>query len=236
MYCSASTFRIDCIFPIVRYFLDSGFILFRKLFSVVNLQIRPPGFLNLSCKGGLLPEIVLLFFGSDVHPIFLSREACITVSALLLLPMCFLKKFENFKFTRFFVSLLFFKQASFLGLGAIGYNVFIVLYYYCTGVGGGFQIELARFDVGSLQVLAIPVCAYICHTAVCLSYFFCLIVVKILEVYGDLPGFNRPKKACVISSFAMIIVIMLNCIFGVFGYLTWGPAAEPNIFNNCNNN
>lgn len=114
--------------------------------------------------GGLMPKVVHSFRPDLVDSVLLDRRLWILASMTLLCPLAFLRRLDSLKVT------------SYIALCAIGYLVFIVVYYSFSShpeLPPPGDVQLFRFGPSFIQVISIQTFAFTCAQnifAVCVTF------------------------------------------------------------------
>lgn len=158
--------------------------------------------------GRVVPEIIKGIWPSLVGSVWSNRETWITISMIILVPFCFLRKLDSLKYTSAF------------SLCAVIYLLFVILGFYFMPleemVFPKFS-ELVWFKFSSqiLKNLPIFVFAFTCHQ-------------NIFSIYNELEN-NSSRQIDKVIGRSIGVSFTVYQIIGVIGYLTFGENVGPNI-------
>ncbi|KAJ8293778.1 putative oligopeptide transporter [Rhodotorula toruloides] len=156
--------------------------------------------------GGLMPKVVHSFRPDLTDSVLLDRRLWILASMTLLCPLAFLRRLDSLKVT------------SYIALCAIGYLVFIVVYYSFSGhpeLPPPGDIQLFRFGPSFIQVISIQTFAFTCAQ-------------NIFAVFNELNSNTQARLNLVVGTSIGGAAIIYE-ILGILGYLTFGSTVAGNI-------
>ncbi|GAA6049356.1 hypothetical protein JCM3770_007305 [Rhodotorula araucariae] len=156
--------------------------------------------------GGLMPKVVHSFKPDLVDSVLLDRRLWILASMTLLCPLAFLRRLDSLKLT------------SYIALCAIGYLIFVVVYYTCGSrdqLPPAGDIELFKFGPSFIQSLPVQIFAFTCAQ-------------NIFAVFNEIKTNSQPRLNLVICTSIGSAAIIYE-ILGILGYLTFGAAVGGNI-------
>ncbi|GEM08840.1 hypothetical protein Rt10032_c06g2857 [Rhodotorula toruloides] len=156
--------------------------------------------------GGLMPKVVHSFRPDLTDSVLLDRRLWILASMTLLCPLAFLRRLDSLKVT------------SYIALCAIGYLVFIVMYYSFSGhpeLPPPGDVQLFRFGPSFIQVISIQTFAFTCAQ-------------NIFAVFNELRSNTQARLNLVVGTSIGGAAIIYE-VLGILGYLTFGSTVAGNI-------
>ncbi|GAA5857001.1 hypothetical protein JCM9279_007309 [Rhodotorula babjevae] len=156
--------------------------------------------------GALVPKVVHSFNPDLTDSVLLDRRLWILASMTLLCPLAFLRRLDSLKLT------------SYIALCAIGYLIFVVVFYTFVShehlpPSGNF--ELFRFGPSFIQSLPVQIFAFTCAQ-------------NVFAVYNEVRTNSQARLNLVIGTSIGGAAIIYE-ILGILGYLTFGAAVGGNI-------
>ncbi|GAA5827480.1 hypothetical protein JCM11251_003830 [Rhodosporidiobolus azoricus] len=156
--------------------------------------------------GGLMPKVVHSFAPDLTNSILLDRRLWILASMTLLCPLAFLRRLDSLKHT------------SYIALCAIGYLIFVVIFYTFVSheeLPPSGDVELFKFGPSFIQSLPVQIFAFTCAQ-------------NIFAVFNELKTNSQPRLNLVIGSSIGGAAIIYE-LLGILGYVTFGSAVGGNI-------
>ncbi|KPV74426.1 uncharacterized protein RHOBADRAFT_37439 [Rhodotorula graminis WP1] len=156
--------------------------------------------------GALVPKVVHSFNPDLTDSVLLDRRLWILASMTLLCPLAFLRRLDSLKLT------------SYIALCAIGYLIFVVVFYTFVShehLPPSGDVELFRFGPSFIQSLPVQVFAFTCAQ-------------NVFAVYNEVRTNSQARLNLVIGTSIGGAAIIYE-ILGILGYLTFGAAVGGNI-------
>ncbi|BGP41308.1 hypothetical protein JCM10449v2_005285 [Rhodotorula kratochvilovae] len=156
--------------------------------------------------GGLMPKVVHSFKPDLVDSVLLDRRLWILASMTLLCPLAFLRRLDSLKLT------------SYIALCAIGYLIFVVVYYTFGArdqLPPAGDVELFRFGPSFIQSLPVQIFAFTCAQ-------------NIFAVFNEIKTNSQARLNLVICTSIGGAAVIYE-LLGILGYLTFGAAVGGNI-------
>ncbi|GJN90138.1 hypothetical protein Rhopal_003137-T1 [Rhodotorula paludigena] len=156
--------------------------------------------------GGLMPKVVHSFNPDLTNTVLLDRRLWILLSMTLLCPLAFLRRLDSLKMT------------SYIALCAIGYLVFIVLYFTFVDhddLPPSGQFQYFRFGPSFVQSLPVQIFAFTCAQ-------------NIFAVFNELRSNTQARLNLVIGTSIGSAAVIYE-LLGILGYMTFGAAVSGNL-------
>jgi amino acid permease len=138
-----------------------------------------------------------------------SRPFCVIIAALVIAPVCLMRKMDSLKYT------------SFAGMAAVFYLVLLTVWNYTQEPDASFADNISlvtKPSVHMLKAYGIFVFAFTCHQ-------------NILPIQNEARN-NSPSAMMRIISFSVSLSTILYMLVSVFGYATYGTDLESSILKN----